>query len=423
MKRNIFRLMDFLPNKKVLKNMGFLVAGEAISKILMFFITIYLARVLAPDFYGRYSLAFNFTTGFMFLVTLGMDTIILRNGSKDKSSLSDAIGKVFVFRIVLGLLVALGLCIVTWLWLPYDANQKFVIYLASLLIITQSIMNLLNLVFRAFEHMHYNSLIRVLDVMLFGVVVWLLFISHKSPSAVIMAWIIAQIAIIILQLYLVKRFITYTINLKLDLKYCFSILKYSFWLGIASFIASFYGKVNIFIISLFLSTSSIAFYSVALQLVTAGTVIRSVISDAIFPNTCKNIYDKGYAQRLLRYISILTLLSGVVALAISLLAKPVILLAFGEEYLPAVPVLQVLIWYVPIFIYNIWGFQILDSTNNQKYHVLNEAIILTFTVILNILLIQKWGIIGAAASSVMARFAGSIYLNFLARKIIKRLGV
>lgn len=412
--------MDFLPSKKILKNMSFLVIGEIFAKIIMFFITIYLARSLNPEFYGRYSLAYNIALGTLFIVDLGMNTLVLREGSKDHKHLGNTVSNVMSFKIIWGFVVALTLCIITWLFLPYDNNQKMLIYVACILVIIQGVSTLLNIVFRAFEEMKYNSIVRISDVVIFGAVVYLLFTYDKNPLYILIAWIISRIIITIMQLIFIKKFIKIKFLLIPNWSLCFGIIKHSFWIGVAVLVTNTYGYINVLIVSLYLSAASIGFYAVASQLVTAGTMIRGVISDAIFPNTCKNIHKPDYAKKFLRYISILSLLAALGALIVTILAKWIILIAFGKEYLPAVLVLQILIWYVPIYIYNIWGLQVLDSTNNQKYHVWTESIIIIITLALNLLLIRTYGIVGVAIATITGRFIGSIFLNYTANKIAKK---
>ncbi|GIU70304.1 MAG: transporter [Candidatus Woesearchaeota archaeon] len=420
-KRWIKQISEFLPNKRIIHNMGFLVFGEMVAKILMFFITIYLARTLSPDLYGQYSLAFNFAMGFLFLINFGMNTIILRDGSKDNSKLSELINKSFTIKLYFGLATIALINIVNYYFLPYDMNQKILITVASITVLLKELINLLNVTFKAVERMNYNSIVRISEVILFSIIVFFALMYSASPMAVLISWIISEIIVIFIQYFFSRKFIKRKFTLVIDWDFCQRVIKQSFWLGLAAFLASLYGTVNIFIISILVSTSGVAFYTVAWQLVSAGTLIRGVINDAIFPNTCKKIYDGKYAYKLSKYITIASIISALGALIITVLAKYIIILAFGEEYSPAIPVLQVMIWYVPIFIYNIWACQVMDSTNNQKYHMYNELFILSSSLIFSYLLILKLGIVGAAWGVVISRTLGTIFLNYFAWKIVGKI--
>ena len=66
-----------------LKNSVFLFGGNAISAIISFAITVYIARVLpVPDF-GSYITVISFVTLFGIFTDFGINTVIIREGAKN----------------------------------------------------------------------------------------------------------------------------------------------------------------------------------------------------------------------------------------------------------------------------------------------------------------------------------------------------
>jgi stage V sporulation protein B len=102
-----------------------------------------------------------------------------------------------------------------------------------------------------------------------------------------------------------------------------------------------------------------------------------------------------------------------------ILAKPIINLFFGHQYLNSVVAFQLLLLMIAI-VWIITGYsRILLASGNQIAYARVSTIIAIINLILNFLLIPYYGLIGAAIATVLAEGLGSIFWYRESRKIVQ----
>ena len=115
--------------------------------------------------------------------------------------------------------------------------------------------------------------------------------------------------------------------------------------------------------------------------------------------------------------SVMIWLSLAQSVAFTLLARPIVRILYGTEYLAAVPVLQILVWHTAFSymgsVRNIW---ILGEGKHDRLWRINLSGALV-NILLNGLLIPIWGAKGAAAASVLTQIFTNFLLGFLMREI------
>ena len=102
------------------------------------------------------------------------------------------------------------------------------------------------------------------------------------------------------------------------------------------------------------------------------------------------------------------LLAGV-AIVINLTSDLIVIFLFGDEFLGSHIVLDVLIWTVPITYLGIITNKLLLREKNQKIIFLKQVSLTIINIFLNIFLIPKYGILGAALATLFA----DIIINIL----------
>ena len=108
---------------------------------------------------------------------------------------------------------------------------------------------------------------------------------------------------------------------------------------------------------------------------------------------------------------------GAIVLLCSVLAKPIITLIFGENYLSAVPIMRLLL--IASFFNN--GIRssianVLSAVGEQKLNLYVAGGGMALQVLMDCLLIPRFGGLGVAVSSVSVYIAMSLALGFIVRK-------
>jgi O-antigen/teichoic acid export membrane protein len=161
-------------------------------------------------------------------------------------------------------------------------------------------------------------------------------------------------------------------------------------------------KIDLPIMNLYLSPAAVGIYSVAQSLVGRTLNLPTAVSTALYPHMVATESDAemdGITESACRNLLALVAL---VAVAAAIIAKPVIVLLFGEEFREAyVPFLLLLIGVVPQGSYQILSRNF-ASRGRPLIAAIPTAVALIVSVVGDIVLIPRVGINGAAITSALA---------------------
>lgn len=161
------------------------------------------------------------------------------------------------------------------------------------------------------------------------------------------------------------------------------------------------------------------FYSAAITCASVVSFVYAAIIDSMRPVILANkkTGSEEYGKSISSLYCIIVYLAVAQGLAFTLLAKPIVWVMYGSNYLKTVPILQILVWYVSFSqmgrIRNIW---ILAEGKQKILWKINLAGAL-LNIVINAVLIPFWGAFGAAFAS----FATQIFVNFILGFIVKPL--
>ncbi len=216
-------------------------------------------------------------------------------------------------------------------------------------------------------------------------------------SILFLAFLISLISVLILRFKFNFRFV-FT-----DLKNSLSIIKDSYKFALLSVAAFVLVQLDIILVKTILGNEDAGYYKIASIFYFSFTIIPGSMMGVILPILSK--YKNSPANfesvqnKVYRFLAIL---SVIIVYTVSSFAKPLIELLFSGKYNPSIPVLMVLVWtIVPYFLEYISGYSLIALGYEKDLLRVNIGAILV-GLISNILLIQMYGIIGAAISTVIA---------------------
>jgi O-antigen/teichoic acid export membrane protein len=196
-----------------------------------------------------------------------------------------------------------------------------------------------------------------------------------------------------------------------DSVYGIALLKKSSWLlfsGIASII---YLKIDVLMLEWMMGDVSVGIYSAASRLSEISYFLPTIIASTFFPLllASKKHSVSKYWEHIGRLMALLFLAGLGVSAAMFLLAPLVISLIYGGEYRAAVVVLQIHIW-ASIFVYMraVLSKWIL-SEDIVYLSLLTQMSGAISNVFLNLILIPKYGVVGAAVGTVFSYAMASYF--------------
>jgi len=166
-------------------------------------------------------------------------------------------------------------------------------------------------------------------------------------------------------------------------------------------------KADLFLVNLLLGLSATGIYSIAVNLAGLCWFISYAMATSLFPRASAS--GKSSASLITRTALICLLLTAVSAGMLALVCQPVIRLLYGNEFLPAATAIYFLLPGVVIFVYT----RILATYFSGNGRPLINSVIslasLAVSIPLNLILIPRLGLTGAALAITLAYTVSSLF--------------
>jgi O-antigen/teichoic acid export membrane protein len=387
-------------SKTIVANSTMLMGADVLSKIIRIVLVIYSARLLGDESYGKFGFALSFTTLFLILTDLGIHQLLVRELARKPDKLKLYIGNVLAIKLFLSALYFLFIFIVIrFSNKPHDVLVTVGILAAYQILNSFSL--LFRAVFQAFQQMKYDAISTLLQTILDTILgISILIIGGNYQALAYMYLLASFLNIIYCLTVIIKKFT------KLTLIVDFSIIKYllreGLPFGILFFFAMMYNYMGSVILSFLTNDEIVGWYKAANNLIFAMLFIPTGTMKAVFPVLSKYfktsmeefalLFEKTFKMMLFIGISI--------ALLVSLLSDKIILFLYGIEYIRAAEVLQILIWSTALIFMTTVMTHATRSADRQRFTAKVVGFGALLNLILNLILIPKYGFIGAALTTV-----------------------
>lgn len=408
MGKNLKIIERLMPTKEIFRgliNASYLSIGHFVSMAINLIGFIFIARLLGPNDYGIYITVGAFVGMFDIITFYGINKVVLREGAKDLSKMSDYLEKTTGVK-NLFTFIAIGVCIIGSFFTPYSMQIKLYITLFSFTLIYKSFNGFLVTVYKAAEKMQYNAILTIINRSMFVFLsIAFLYIGYGVLALFIVA-LFSEFFNLAINYKLTKKFLIFKFWNKINWdKYLlksaliFSILSFSFMLA---------GKIDLVMISFLGSSKDVGIYGVAFRITTLGLATRELISTAFFPIFVKFYHKKSVRWKsLLKYSIMMGLGLLVIATIISFYSEQIISLLLGGKYSESGTILSVLIFVVAIAYFSIPFTNTLQATHNEIQLLKICWIGPSINIGLNYLFFKVFGLIGIAYSTLIV---GSVSL-------------
>lgn len=188
-------------------------------------------------------------------------------------------------------------------------------------------------------------------------------------------------------------------------------------LGVASVVASLYLRVDMLILAGLVSTSALGAYGFAYRIIASINVLSIYIGTTLYPTLAALRGDQAkYREAYTRSMLAILLIALPLGVGAAMTARETILLIGGSEYLSAVPALRVLeITLVPVFINALVG-SALALSDRADLFLRMSLVCLLLNIILNVLLVRRFGITGAAVATLSTECMTTVVTGVILRR-------
>ncbi|MCX6840770.1 MAG: flippase [candidate division WOR-3 bacterium] len=389
------------------RNAGFLFAGEAASRVFGFLTTAVLARRLGVDGFGQIGFAAAVMAYGVVFTDLGLTTVGTRSVARDRSQAGGLVGSVVPLRLLLSLVAAAAIVLIA-LVLPKPAPVKWLLVLYAGAVIVQSV--IFEWVFIGAEQMGFVSLSRIVTNS--GYFVLVLFLV-RSPGCLLLVPVAFGIATAMGALVLL---VAYAPRFgppppRFRLTGWRELLRSAGPIGAASLLTQLHVNLGLILLGLTATFQQTGIYNSAYRLVFFLMTLDRVFYTVFFPVVSRFLKDQptrlaelvGTAMRMILALSVPFCVGAFI------LARPILGLVFSTGYVGAFPVLRILVWFLPLSMFNSLAGYTLLAAGNERLFLRNTAIGVGAAVVFNLVAIPLAGSTGAALA-IVAGEAGLLVL-------------
>lgn len=376
---------------------------KVVSMIFGLVISIMTARSLGPAGKGLVATVNSiYGTGAQF-ANLGLHSVNTYNVARNRKDMIPAFADSFWLCAVVG-----GICtVVFFALLPQDGLMGLgsALTAIALLMIPFSLMLMFseNLLLAARDLRGFNGIIFAKDLLQLIFVMGAVAAGILVPQTASLCTLMATAMVLTFCVLRIKK-IMGCISFRFNFSYLANAAGYSFFTYLSNLFAYLLLRADIMIAKLYLTDTAVGQYSLAVNMSDMIGMVNTSIASLIVPRLAA-IPD--HMQRRKSFFRIFggsgLLISGISA-AVFLLAKPIVILLYGQKYAPSVGPLRILaIANLFQFSFN-FLFQYLVSCGEVKKTVFPVFAGMIVNFILNFCLVREMGTIGVALASLIAYF-------------------
>ena len=411
--KNIIQLKNHSGFRKYFANTSWLMAERIIRMTVALFVGVYVARYLGPERFGLLSYANSFVGLFLALATLGLDSIVIRELVKNPESRNELLGTAFGLKIF-GTIIMWFFILVSVPITENDNQTNIFIAILSFAILFQ-VFNVIDFNYQAEVKSKYVVKVQFFQL-IFSSSTKLFLIFIKAPL-LWFVWVYCFDAFL-LALGLVVIYMSKSGNFFLwrwKWEFARTLMRDSWPLILSGIIVSIYVNIDQVMIKHMIDEQAVGIYAIATRISTAWYFIPIAITSSMFPAILNAKYNNSsiYQQRLQALYDILVWLAILIAIVIICLSEPIIDLLVGEEYAPAASVLSISIIAGIFTNIGLINNKFFEAENRQIDILYRSLLGVSVNIFLNIILIKKYGIYGAAMATVSAQFSTSIVYTYL----------
>lgn len=400
-------------NSKELKNASWIIGGKIIQLMLSLIVSVLSARLLGPSNYGLVNYGIAFTNLFMSLCTLGINSVIIKDFVENPEEKGTALGSAIVFRILSSGLSVI-IIVLTSFFLDRDVYTVSVVAICSLSLIFHAF-DTINYYFQYLYQSKITSLATLVAYVITSLYKIILLICGADIRLFAMATSVDYIiiAIVLLISYKVKR----APALKFSINKGWSLLKKSYHYILSGAMVALYGQVDKMMLKSMIDEEAVGFYSIATSINSMWVFILVAIIDSMYP-TILQLYNEdkiAFERKNRQLYAMVFYLSIFVSILFTIFGKYVILILYGEEYMPSVASLSVITWYTAFSYLGVARNAWIVCENKQKYLKYMYFCAAIMNIILNYLFIPLAGTVGAAIASLITQVFTSIILPLFFR--------
>lgn len=397
-----------------MRNLFWAVLGKVVQLISGLIVGIIIARYLGPERYGLMNYVISYVFLFQTFAIFGLDQIEIREEARGEQPYQKIIGTAFGLKVMFSILFMAIVSLTSWLT-DADGYTTLLVAIYSLTIVLNSFGVIRNYFFAIVQN-EYVVKSEIARTAVGIIIKLLLLASHANLTWFIVAYAFDGV------LLSTGYFVAYQAKVGSVREWTFSsryarfLLKESFPLLLTSAAVIVYQRIDQVMIGQMIDKEAVGFFAVASRFVEVLLFIPMMLTQTITPLLVKAREESQavYEQKAQQFMNLSVWLSLLASALTACLAYWLVTLTFGQAYLPAVAVLQVMAFKAAATALSSTAGAMLVTEGLQRLAIFRDGVGCLVCVVFNYLLLPRYGIIAAAFVAI----ASTVAAGYLADAVI-----
>lgn len=410
----LFRRLNLSKTKEnIVKNLFWSVLGKIVNLLSGLIVGIIIARYLGPEQFGLMNYVISYVFLFQTFAIFGLDAIEVREEARNQTPIHVIIGTAFFLKIIFGAIFMFMAILTSWI-MDADGYTTLLIAIYSFSIVVNSFSVIRNY-FMAIVENEFIVKAEIARTLISIAIKIILLFFQASLTIFIIAYLFdfSLLASGYVMAYHSKgkKMREWNFSLKCS-KY---LLKESFPLMLTSAAVIIYQRIDQVMIGQMIDKTAVGYFSVASRFVEVLIYIPMMLAQTITPILVSNREksEVDYIRKGQQFMNFSLWCSLLASILTSLFAYWIVLFTFGTAYLPAVTVLQILAFKAASVALSNTAGAMLVTEGIQRYAILRDGFGCIVCVILNYILLPRYGIIAAAFVAIASNVAAGYLADAL----------
>lgn len=435
----VYHVLRMSLARRIFSNTAWQVMGKVITAVLGIVSVKFITNYLARSEYGQYTTIYDYTALFAIIADFGLFTIAVRemaHAGGDKKNVEKIVGNVLSIRTTLAVL-ALGLGVLVAIAVPaYGGTQiPFGVFIVSIATVLTLVSGTMSSVLQFYLRMQLASVALMIGkaITVGYILLTILYIFPRNPQSgflhLLFAWILGGLFTI----FMTYRASSKLINIKFQFDFIFwkDVLIKALPYGAALVLGTIYFRMGTIVLSMFKLQEDTGYFGVPLRFLEILQIIPHYFMNSVLPVLTMSIKNNNNPAKIMKY-SLNALVSFAIPTLVGgfILAWPIIAAVSSPDFLTKRAAdgsfifgsdfaLKILLVGITFTYLHVGLNYALVALGRQIELLWINGVTVIINITLNLLLVPRFGFIGAAVSAAVSEFIMLICMAFRTRYYIR----
>lgn len=398
--------------RKIAGNTAWQVSEKLARLVIGLVVGIWIARYLGPGQFGLLNYSVAFAALFAFIAELGLQSVLVRELVRRPAERMELLASAMLLRLLGGSVAAALAVAASWILRRDDPHAQVLILIIALGMVAQSL-DVIDFDYQSKMTPRPVVVIRMASLFVSSLVK-LALIAADAPLIWFAAATAGETALSALLLWLAAKAQSPPFRLSAArASRMKSLLAHSWPLAISSLSVILYMRIDQVMLGQMLGDRAVGIFSAAVRISESWHFVPMAILSAVAPalTAAYEHSEEAYRRRLLLVTRVMTWLGVLLAMLVTVCARPLILILYGSQYTEASAVLAVHAWAGVFASLGLASGPWFVNAGLLKLRMVYTVLGALVNVAMNAYMIPHYGVVGAAVATLVSYCLTGFIMN------------